>query len=153
MWRHTSRVQNYKKICFGGSSLSLRLARVSRNSCKFASLKLMNKRLIFATAAEVLRVPDDSVAFVVAYGNSFVVTLQLGQIERRIAEMLDHDDNRFILIGKSLIVNRDFIAYINPSRQKMVLSDCRTFRHELSASKEALKALKELLEKEVSQCR
>ena len=163
MWRHTSRVQNYKKICFGGSSFSLRLARVSRNSCKFASLKLMNKRLIFATAAEVLRVPDDSVAFVVADGNyssitladgnSFVVTLQLGQIERRIAEMLDHDDNRFILIGKSLIVNRDFIAYINPSRQKMVLSDCRTFRHELSASKEALKALKELLEKEVSQCR
>ena len=123
----------------------------------------MNKRLIFATAAEVLRVPDDSVAFVVADGNyssitladdnSFVVTLQLGQIERRIAEMLDHDDNRFIRIGKSLIVNRDFIAYINPSRQKMVLSDCRTFRHELSASKEALKALKELLEKEVSQCR
>lgn len=111
----------------------------------------------------MLRVPDDSVAFVVADGNyssitladgnSFVVTLQLGQIERRIAEMLDHDDNRFIRIGKSLIVNRDFIAYINPSRQKMVLSDCRTFRHELSASKEALKALKELLEKEVSQCR
>lgn len=163
MWRHTSRLQNYKKICFGGSSLSLRLARVSRNSCKFASLKLMNKRLIFATAAEVLRVPDDSVAFVVADGNyssitladgnSFVVTLQLGQIERRIAEMLDHDDNRFIRIGKSLIVNRDFIAYINPSRQKMVLSDCRTFRHELSASKEALKALKELLEKEVPRCR
>lgn len=123
----------------------------------------MNKRLIFATAAEMLRVPDDSVAFVMADGNyssitlvdgnSFVVTLQLGQIERRIAEMLDHDDNRFIRIGKSLIVNRDFIAYINPSRQKMVLSDCRTFRHELSASKEALKALKELLEKEVSQCR
>ena len=64
--------------------------------------------------------------------------------------MLDSDDNRFIRIGKSLIVNREFIAFINPVRQKMILSDCRTFRHEVSASKEALKALKELLEKEAT---
>ena len=64
--------------------------------------------------------------------------------------MLEADDNRFIRIGKSLIVNREFIAFINPVRQRMVLSDCRTFRHEVSASKEALKALKELLETEVS---
>lgn len=83
-----------------------------------------------------------------AEGGNFVLTLQLGQIERRIAEMLDYDDNRFIRIGKSLIVNCDFIAFINPQRQKMILSDGRTFRHEVSASKEALKALKALLEKE-----
>ena len=30
----------------------------------------------------------------------------------------------------------------------MILSDCKAFRHEVSASKEALKALKELLETE-----
>ncbi|MDE5674658.1 MAG: LytTR family transcriptional regulator, partial [Muribaculaceae bacterium] len=83
-------------------------------------------------------------------GENFVLTLQLGQIERRIAEMLESDDNRFIRIGKSLIVNSDFIAFINPVRQKMILSDCRTFHHEVSASKEALKALKELLEKEAT---
>ena len=85
-----------------------------------------------------------------ADGGNFVLTLQLGQIERRIAEMLDQDDNRFIRIGKSLIVNRDFIAFINPPRQKMILSDGRTFRHDLTASREALKALKELLEKEAA---
>ena len=49
-----------------------------------------------------------------------------------------------------MIVNRDFITYINPQRQKMVLSDSLSFRHEASASKEALKALKELLEKEAT---
>lgn len=102
--------------------------------------------------------PADSVVFITADGNystitladgeNFVLTLQLGQIERRIAEMLDKDDHRFIRIGKSLIVNRDFIAFIHPVRQKMILSDCRNFRHEVSASKDALKALKELLEKE-----
>ncbi len=102
--------------------------------------------------------PPDSVVFITADGNysaltmadseSFVLTLQLGQIERRLAEMLDKDDHRFIRIGKSLIVNRDFIAFIHPVRQKIILSDCRSFRHEVSASKDALRALKELLEKE-----
>lgn len=118
----------------------------------------MNKRLIFTTTTEIVRVPADSVVFITADGNysaitladgeKFVLTLQLGQIERRIAEMLDKDDHRFIRIGKSLIVNRDFIAFIHPVRQKMILSDCRNFRHEVSASKDALKALKELLENE-----
>lgn len=118
----------------------------------------MDKRLVFFTSAEIVRIPSDAVVYISADGNysvvttadgeRFVLTLQLGQIERRIAEMLENNDNRFIRIGKSLIVNRDFIAFINPPRQKMILSDCRSFRHEASASKEALKALKELLEKE-----
>lgn len=121
-------------------------------------MKLMNKRLIFITTTEIVRVPSENVVFITADGNysaitladgeNFVLTSQLGQIERRIAEMLDKDDHRFIRIGKSLIVNRDFIAYIHPARQKLILSDCRNFRHEASASKDALKALKELLEKE-----
>ncbi len=118
----------------------------------------MNKRLLFTTSAEIIRVPPESVVFITADGNysaitladgeNFILTLQLGQIERRLAEMLEKDDHRFIRIGKSLIVNRDFIAFIHPLRQKMILSDCRSFRHEVSASKEALKALKDLLEKE-----
>jgi len=118
----------------------------------------MDQRLVFTTSTEMLRVPSGTVVYVAADGNysvittadgeNFVLTLQLGQIERRIADMLEENDNRFIRIGKSLIVNRDFIAFINPPRQKMILSDCRTFRHEVTASKEALKALKELLERE-----
>lgn len=120
----------------------------------------MEKRLVFATSTELVRVPSDTVVYITAEGNysvitmadggNFTLTLQLGQMERRIAEMLDKDDNRFIRIGKSLIVNREFIAFINPVKQRMVLSDCRTFRREVSASKEALKALKELLEKETA---
>ncbi len=122
-------------------------------------MKFMSKRLVFTTSSEIIRVPTDAVVFVTADGNystitladsgNFTLTMQLGQIERRIADMLDEDDNRFIRIGKSLIVNHDFIAFINPLRQKMILSDCRTFRHEVSASKEALRALKELMEKEI----
>ena len=121
----------------------------------------MDKRLVFTTSAELVCVRPETVVYITADGNysainmadggNFVLTLQLGQMERRIASMLDDNDSRFIRIGKSLIVNRDFIAFINPTRQKLVLSDGKTFRHEVSASKEALKALKELLEKETKQ--
>lgn len=117
------------------------------------------RRLVFNTSTEVLRVPADAVVFVTADGNysalttadgeDFVLTMQLGQIEKRLAEMLDDNDNRFIRIGKSLIVNRDYITFINPTQQKLLLSDCRTFRQEVSASKDALRALKEYVEKEV----
>ena len=118
----------------------------------------MEKRIVFNTSSELLCVPSGAIVYVTADGNysvittadgkNFVVTLQLGQIERRIVETLESNDHRFIRIGKSLIVNRDFITFINPSRQKLVLSDCRTFRYEVSASKEALKALRELLEEQ-----
>lgn len=116
--------------------------------------------LLFNTSSELIRVPDDAVVFIaadrnysvitVADGSEYLLTMQLGQIERRISEMADASDNRFIRIGKSLIVNSNYITFINPARQKLVLSDCRTFRHEVSASREALKVLKDFIEKEAA---
>lgn len=116
----------------------------------------MERRFSFSTTSELLQVPAGAVAYVKAAGNyssiitadgvEHVLTLQIGQIERRIAGMTEAGDRRFIRIGKSLIVNSDFISFINVTRQRLVLSDCRTFSHELSASREALKSLKEVLE-------
>lgn len=118
----------------------------------------MSRHLIFSTSTEMVRIPSDAVVFIAADGNysaittadgkNFVLTMGLGHIERRISQLLDPSDTRFIRIGKSLIVNRDFIAFVHPTRQKMILSDCRTFRHEVAASKEALKVLKDLMDKE-----
>lgn len=120
----------------------------------------MGKSLLFTSSTELIRVPADAVVFISADGNysaikmadneEYVLTLQLGHMEKRISEMVEKNDNRFIRIGKSLIVNKDYIILINPARQKMILSDGKTFRHELSASREALKSLKELVEKEVN---
>lgn len=120
----------------------------------------MGKDLLFATSTELIRIPSDAVVYITADGNysaitmadgsSYVLTMQLGHIERRIADIVEDNDNRFIRIGKSLIVNREFITYINPSRQKVTLSDCRTFRHDATASREALKTLKELIETEAN---
>ena len=118
----------------------------------------MGKKLLFTTSTELIRVPADLVVFISADGNyssikmvdggEYVLTQQLGQMEKRISEMVEEDDNRFVRIGKSLIINHEFITSINPARQKMVLSDSKTFRHELSASRDALRALKEFIEKE-----
>lgn len=118
----------------------------------------MGGNLIFSTSTELVRISRDAVVYISADGNyssvhnfdgsEYVLTMQLGQIEKRIAETADDNDNRFIRIGKSLIINREFITLINPARQKLVLSDCRSFRHELSASREALKSLKDFIEKE-----
>lgn len=115
-------------------------------------------KLLFSTSTELIRIPSDVVVYITADGNysainmvdkgEYVLTMQLGQIERKIAETLAPGDNVFIRIGKSLIVNKEYITCVNPTRQKMVLSDGRTFRYEVSASKEALKALKEFIEKE-----
>ena len=117
---------------------------------------MMERRLSFSTTSELLQVPAGAVVYVkadgnyssiiTADGNEHVLTLQVGQIEQRIADTAEAGDRRFIRIGKSLIVNSDFISFINVPRRKLVLSDCRTFSHELSASREALRSLKDVLD-------
>lgn len=121
----------------------------------------MEKSLIFCTSAELVRVGADAVVFITADGNystitmadgsAYTLTIQLGQIERRIMDATEGEEkwaSPFVRIGKSLIINRDYITLINPGRQRLSLSDGRTFRHEVTASREALKALKDLIEKE-----
>lgn len=117
----------------------------------------MNKTLTFATSTELLRVPVEALVYIKADGNysaifmadgsEYVLTMQLGQIEQRMSMTIDTSDKRFVRIGKSLIVNLDFVTLVNPSRQKLTLSDCRTFRHDVSASREALRSLKDYFEK------
>lgn len=114
--------------------------------------------MIFSTTTEIVRVDAGAVTHVTADGNysvlhlvdggEYTLAIQLGQIERRMLELLPPGDNRFIRIGKSLIINRHYITFINITRQRLVLSDLRTFRYEVSPSREALKALKELIEHE-----
>lgn len=117
----------------------------------------MNRTLTFATSTELLRIPVDSLVYIkadgnysaifVTDGNEYVITLQLGQIEQRMSSVAEPGDNRFVRIGKSLIVNLDFVIQVNPSRQRLTLSDCRSFRYDVSASREALRSLKDYLEK------
>lgn len=119
----------------------------------------MKKQLVISTSIDMLRISPDKIVYILADGNystlvqsdnnKFVLSYQLGQIEKLMSTQLGGDGNIFIRIGKSLIINRSYIYYINIPKQKIVLSDTSSFSHSLTASKEALKQLKELLEKEV----
>ncbi|NDV81269.1 hypothetical protein [Bacteroides sp. 51] len=60
------------------------------------------------------------------------------------------DAQTFIRLGKSLIINGRYIYYVNVSKQQIVLSDSNfPNKFTLSASKEALKALKVGLEESI----
>lgn len=111
------------------------------------------------TSNDLVRIAPDRIVYISSDGNYStlvqadgemrMLSYQLGQIEKMIAMQLGAEGNMFIRIGKSLIINRSYIYYINVPKQKLILSDVATFNHTVVASKEALKQLKELLEKGV----
>lgn len=113
--------------------------------------------LVISTATDLVRVAarhivcitsDGNYSTIVQTGNELrVVTTQLGQVEHMIAEQLPDIGSTFVRIGKSLIININSVHYINIPKQQLILVDALQNRHTLTASKEALKALKELIEK------
>lgn len=118
----------------------------------------MSEYLTISNANELVRIAAESLVYVASDGNysdihtrdggSRTVTMQLGSIEERIHQQLRTDENEFVRIGKSLIVNLHFLSYMNPAKKQIVLSDNHTFKFNLEASKEALRQLKEYVEKE-----
>ena len=119
----------------------------------------MKTHLVISTTNELLRVAAMHIVYISSDGNYSnllmsggeirMVTFQLGQIEEMINKQLPEMRSTFIRIGRSLIINLSYIYYINIPKQKLTLSDVASFNHTVTASKEALKQLKELLEKEV----
>ena len=119
----------------------------------------MKKQLVISTSIDLVRVAPDRIVYITSDGNYStlvqtdnevrMLSYQLGQIEKMISTQLGNEGNIFIRIGKSLIINRSYVYYIIIPKQKLTLSDVVSFNHSVTASKEALKQLKELLEKEV----
>ncbi len=119
----------------------------------------MKRQLIISTSIDLVRIAPDKIVYIASDGNYStlvqadnevrMLSYQLGQIEKMISSQLGSEGNVFIRIGKSLIINRSYIYYINITKQKLTLSDVASFSHTVTASKEALKQLKELLENEV----
>ena len=118
----------------------------------------MKQYLIISTSNDLVRIAPDRIVYISSDGNYStliqadgdirMLSFQLGQIEKMIASQLGVEGNIFIRIGKSLIINRSYIYYINVPKQKLVLSDVETVNHTVTASREAFKQLKEFLEME-----
>ena len=68
-------------------------------------------------------------------------------MQKILETQLKEESQQFIRVGKSLIINYNYIHLINIGKQQLILSD-RQFQHsfELTASREALKQLKTVIE-------
>ena len=118
----------------------------------------MGKCLIISTTNDLLRLQYDNIVYITSDGNYSqfllsggdmrMVTVQLGQVERLIGSQLGIFGRLFIRIGKSLIINRDYIYYININQQRLELNDKVNQKYTVQASLEALKQLKVVVEKE-----
>ena len=114
-----------------------------------------NRRIIFNSRDELLRVDLSSVVFFEAEGNYTrivsmnglisLVYINLGKMEELLALRFNDSPGSFARIGKRYIQNLNYVYRINTLKQELILSDQRTFTHTISLSKIALKALKELI--------
>ena len=112
--------------------------------------------LIISKGTEMLSVPVERLVYISSDGNYSkvvtqdhrhrIVSYQLGQVASLIEEQIGDAASRFSRLGRCLIVNLDFVFFIDISKQVLILSDCLNFYEELSAPREALIKLKAYLE-------
>lgn len=81
----------------------------------------------------------------------FTLTMQLGEVE----DIIDKTRGvtNFARVGRSLIVNLDYVRSIDLSKDEFVLSDNLNFREKLGASHIALTSLKAAVEDRVKKTR
>lgn len=112
--------------------------------------------LKISTSTELVRIQTDDIVFVQADGNYSDVYLFNGKPHKMTFKLHFFDEvfqklrnNIFVRVGKSLIVNKNYIYIINLSAQELTLSGSRLKgEFKLKASKDALKELKALMEQE-----
>ena len=112
---------------------------------------ILNKTIVISKGTELLRIPAHRLVYISADGNysnvvtqdnrERIVSFQLGQLEDLIGDQLGDEGYNFVRLGRSLIINRDFI-----SKQIIILSDCAGCYHELTASREVLSKFKAYIE-------
>lgn len=112
--------------------------------------------LRISTSTELVRVQTDDIVFVHADGNYSDVLLYNGKKHTMTFQLHFFDEtfqrlknNFFVRVGRSLIVNKNYIYLINLTEQKMILTGGKLDgEYEVKASKDALRELKTQLEAE-----
>ncbi len=123
-------------------------------------VKVKKSPIIISTVNELVRVCPERIVYICSDGNYSTMVLHdeteqvfsfnLAHFQQIIEKQMKEEAVLFIRIGKSLIINREYIYKIHIGKQLLVLADIK-IEHAfmLSASKEALKQLKQLLENEI----
>lgn len=86
-------------------------------------------------------------------GDAMLVSFQLGQVEKMIAQQLGEKSTDFIRVGRGVIINRNYIFSISLGRSQMTLKAPHGKKHVLEASKESLKVLKQYVDNSLEERR
>ena len=91
----------------------------------------MEKRIVISKGTELFLIPARRLVYISSDGNysnavtqdgrSLLLSYQLGQLEDMIADQLGDTGFDFVRLGRRLIVNMDFVHYIDVARQLLHL--------------------------------
>ena len=113
--------------------------------------------LRISTSTELVRVATDEIVFVRADGNYSDLVLTNGKSRKMTFQLHFFDEvfqqlqnNMFVRVGRSLIINKRYIHVINLTEQMLIFSgqQIKGDIKPVNVSREALRQLKELLENE-----
>lgn len=74
-----------------------------------------------------------------------VLGISLGKMEKYLSETLKENASFFARVGKSCIINVNYILRINVLKQYVILSDYGATNYQVSVSRDALKKLKDIM--------
>lgn len=118
----------------------------------------MDKYLIIKTRDEFLRIKINDILYLEADRNytklmltegiQFTFAINIGKIEEMFERQILESKKMLVRVGKSFIINKNYILQINLPKQKLLLLTPGGKPRELVVSKEPLKMLKDTLELE-----
>lgn len=113
------------------------------------------KYLFINTRDEMLRLDVERIVFFHANGNytdihcanklKYTINMSLLRLQSLLAISLSQANGSFVRVGKSYIINTNYITHISVPRQRLMMSDLSFFEIELNVAKDALKSLKMML--------
>ena len=118
----------------------------------------MDRYLIIKTRDELLRMRISNILYLEADRNytkllltegiQFTFAINIGKIERMLDIQASDSGSQLVRVGKSYIINKNYILQINLPKQKLLLLVPGSKPRELIVPREPLKALKENLEQD-----
>ena len=118
----------------------------------------MDRYLIIKTRDELLRIRISNILYLEANRNytkllltegiQFTFAINIGKIEGMLDTQASDSRSQLVRVGKSYIINKNYILQINLPKQKLLLLVPGSKPRELIVPREPLKALKESLEQD-----
>lgn len=116
---------------------------------------MIRKLIYFNSRDKLIRLDVQKIAFFEGDGNytymvtankqRVCITMNLAHTEDALAVQMGEKAKEFMRIGKRFIVNMNYIFQVDIQKQILMLSDCEHFIFQLPVSKDALKAVKEIV--------